>query len=208
VSSLDPTVSVMNQLKALLKRLAPSSPALITGAATSGILYVANHVFHVHLLAGRVEDQLAPLMSFLLASVAHNGAKFAPRVVAEVTKVEGQGDGVIKAVAPSSTVTTDGLVGLVASAITSRLTSDPTLQDRLVKEALAHLLPTAPVAPPAPAVIPAPRPRGCVDTPAPVKPDPVPDTPTSLADVQATDPAALVVLAEAPHVIAPTPLPS
>lgn len=205
----------MNQLKVLLKRLAPSSPALITGAITSAVIYVANHVFHVHVLSSSVEGQLTPVISFLLASVVHDGSKAAPAVEAEVTKVEGQVDKVVEKVDPSAP-TADSLVNMVAGAINARLTADPTLQDRLVNEALGHLL--APPVVPAPVFVKTTTPiahtappakiasGGIVTSPAPiVESAPAPTVVLPVADVPAPivpDPAPVV---EAPVVVAPTP---
>jgi hypothetical protein len=148
----------MIQLKALLKRLAPSGPPLITGAVTAAVIYVANHVLHIHILSSAVESQLTPFVSFFLAAVVHQGTKVAPKVEADIKKVEGPA-------APAI----DSLVGLVAGAISARLDADPTLPDRLVGTALKALSEPAPV--PAPTFPPAPP--VVVQAPAPVVVAPV-----------------------------------
>jgi hypothetical protein len=135
----------MIQLKALLKRLAPSGPPLITGAVTAAVIYVANHVLHVHILSSAVESQLTPFVSFFLAAMVHQGTKVAPKVEADIKKVEGPA-------APAI----DSLVGLVAGAISARLDADPTLPDRLVGTALKALSEPTPV--PAPTFPPEPVP--------------------------------------------------
>lgn len=128
----------MNQIEAILKRLLPSGKGFIAGTVTAGIVFVANRVFHVHLVNADVELAITPFVALLVASMAHEGTKVEQRVTPEVVKVEK----VVEA-SPLGPV-----ANLVAKAIDRRLLADPSkVEDEFIKATLALLTDVSPEAP-------------------------------------------------------------
>lgn len=120
-------------IKSLISRFAPSGKGFIAGGITAAVIYVANHVFHVHLLPGSVESAISPVASFLVASIVHEETKVDPTVEKDVTKVEAEATKIDKDVDPT------GLLTPLLGEIRTHLLSDPELKDELVKVAIARL---------------------------------------------------------------------
>lgn len=128
----------MNQLKAVLKRLLPSGKGFIAGAITALVVFLANHVFHVHLINSDVEIAITPFVALLVASMAHEGTKVEQKVTPEIVKVEKAVEG-----SPLGPV-----ANLVAKAIDRRLLADPSkVEDEFIKATLALLTDVSPEAP-------------------------------------------------------------
>lgn len=122
--------SLQSKFNATVKRLAPSGAGFITGAITAGVLYLANHVFHVHLLSTTVENELTPVIAFALASVAHNGAKIQTAVSDAIGKAQTE---------VSKIEADDPIVKILLTATAAQLKSHPEFKGDVTKLLLAEL---------------------------------------------------------------------